>query len=378
MTSKRSGKEAFAFVDPVTKMPVLQLTNHPTLRSVHGYYDLPPWDRVTGRIAFSSLEPGAHEGDIYMMDRDGGNITYLAHSNTMSSNDGSKVQWAVDGSRVHFQDREGDQLLVSWVDTRTGEKESCPGHLRMVSPTEHLNVYHSLWAIYPDEEVISRREENGDFVQDMITGQSKRIVSVADCWRIHPRRDEIAGFHLYIKHTKWSADGKRLMFVFTNEISYEHKYDEQPRVKDVYVINADGTGLKRVGEFGGHPLWHPNCRQVLAVSPHPRFTRRGLVLYDVETGERSLAATCVAGSGHPSYSPDGAKIAVEYTLASNGVGSINIVDAATDTTRHVLQPRVRNHSHVGTHLHPVWSYDSKQLLYASDATGLAQLCVIDV
>ena len=378
MAPKRSGKEAFTFVDPITKTPVLQLTNHHELRSVHGYYDLPPWDRVTGRIAFSSLAPGAGEGDIYMMDRDGGNITYLAHSNMMSSNDGASCQWAMDGSRVYFQDRDGDELLISWVDTKTGRKESLPGSLRMVSPTEHVNVYHSASWLVSDEEVIDGREAYGVFVQNMVDGRSKRIVSVADCWRIHPRRDEIAGFHLYIKHTKWSADGKRLMFVFTNEISYEHKYDEQPRVKDVFVCNPDGTGLKRVGEFGGHPLWHPNGRQILAVSPHPRFTRRGLVLYDVETGEQSLAATCLSGSGHPSYSPDGAKIAVEFVQGGEGSGSIDIIDAASDTCRHALRVHVRYHSHVGTHLHPVWSHDSKQVLYASDASGLAQLCVIDV
>ena len=47
MSAKRSGKEAFYFTDRVTGRQVLQLTNS-TERSVHGYYDLPPWSPTTG------------------------------------------------------------------------------------------------------------------------------------------------------------------------------------------------------------------------------------------------------------------------------------------------------------------------------------------
>jgi len=54
------------------------------------------------------------------------------------------------------------------------------------------------------------------------------------------------------------------------------------------------------------------------------------------------------------------------------------VDAEANRVEHAVQVRVTNHSHTGTHLHPAWSWDSKQVLFASDASGIAQLCVIDV
>jgi TolB protein len=201
---------------------------------------------------------------------------------------------------------------------------------------------------------------------------------VADCWRIHPRRDEIAGWHLYVKHTKWSPDGRRLMFVFTNEIRYAPKYGELPRVKDVYVVNVDGTGLKRVCEFGHHPLWHPNDREILANSEFEGRPGLSFVLTDVETGEQRLAASCMAGTGHPSISPDGTRLVVEHVLPRQGYGSVNLVDLERDETEHLVQVRVTNHSHTGTHLHPAWSPDGRQILYASDVSGHAQLCVIQV
>lgn len=56
-----------------TGQNILQLTND-TRRSVHGYYDLPPWSRVDGRIAFSRMDaPDSGRGDICVMEqfRDG-------------------------------------------------------------------------------------------------------------------------------------------------------------------------------------------------------------------------------------------------------------------------------------------------------------------
>ena len=372
-----SAKESLVFTDRVTGRTVLQLTNS-ELRSVHGYYDIPPWSPVDRRIAFSRLAPGAREGDIYVMDDDGGNLRRLASSRAMSSNDGAMAQWSADGRRIWFKDREGDKLLIAWADPEMGETGSYPGDLRMMCPTDNRQVYHSNCGNYPDHEVVRLREAFGVFVQDLETGGSERIVTVEDCRQIHPRKDEIADWHLYVKHTKWSSDGSRLMFVFTNEIRYSDKYVELPRVKDVYVVNADGTGLKRIGEFGNHPLWHPNGQEILTNSPFEGRPGNSLVLHDAETGEVRLASGRIAGSGHPSFSPDGRTIVVDHVLGREGYGSLNLVDVKADTVEHLVQVGIKDHSHVGTHLHPVWSQDGKQVLYASDASGTAQLCVISV
>ncbi len=377
MTAKRSGTEAFTFLDPVTGREVRQLTQS-SERSVHGYYDLPPWSPVDGRIAFTSLAPGASEGDVYMMDRDGANITYLAHSRDVSSNDGAMAQWSHDGRRVYFKDEEDGAPRLAWVDVVTGEQGAYPGSLRMICQTAHRNVYHTECHDLPDHVVRDGKEEHGVFLMDLETGSSRRLVTVDDCLALHPRRDEVQNWHLYIKHTKWSPDGQRVMFVFTNANRYETKYGESPWVKDIYVVNADGSGLARVGEFGGHPLWHPAGREILAVTPYPGRRGRSLVMHDVRTGALRLAASCIAGFGHPSFAPDGRRIVVDHVLPGEGSGSLNLVDTATDTVEHLVQTAVRDHTHVGTHLHPVWSQDGREVLYASDASGIAQLCVIDV
>jgi len=377
-SKRRSGTEAVRWTDRVTGREVLQLTNSVEERSVHGYYDLPPWSRQTGQIAFSSLRPGAEEGDIYMMERDGSDITYLAHSRAMTPNGGAMAQWSADGRRVYFNDREDGRALIGWADVTTGEVGAIPGDLRMISPTGHTNVYHTDCSNYPDEALLRDRDKQGVFVMDLQTGDSRMVVSVEQCLETHPRRDEIKHWHLYIKHTKWSADGRRLMFVFTNEIRYAGKYAEEPRVKDICVVNPDGCGLRNLGSFGHHPLWHPNGEEILANCPWEGRPGLSLVLIHADTLERRLATTAIAGSGHPSFSPDGNRIVVDHVLGNEGYGSLNLVDVRDNCVEHALQLRVRDHSHVGTHLHPAWSWDGRQVLFASDASGLAQLCVIDV
>jgi len=369
--------EALTFEDRVTGRSITQLTNG-DVRSVHSYYDIPPWSKKDNRIAYTRLEQGGHEGEIWVMDVDGGNPRKLADTHSVSANDGAHAQWTPDCDRICYQDRDGDQSLIAWINPDTGESMRHEGDLRMVSPAGNHNAFHSAPGRMADHEVIEKRAECGVFAQDLDTGEFRMLASVEDCRLIHPRKDEIENWHLYIKHSKWSPDGSRMMFVFTNEIRFANKYVELPRVKDIYVVNSDGTGLKRVGEFGNHPLWHPNGEEILTNSPFEDRPGNSLVLTDVETGEERLATASMGGSGHPSFSPDGSKICVDYVLPGEGQGSLNIVDVASGRVEHIVQTRVTDHSHVGTHLHPVWRQDGKQIMYASDATGTAQLCVVDM
>ena len=114
-------REASEFLDPATGRRVLQLTGS-TMRSVHGYYDLPPWSPKDRRIVFSRMAPGSSEGEIWIVDQDGGNPRRIAESKAMTSNDGARAQWSSDGSRVYFQDRDEGGRLASWVDPDTGER----------------------------------------------------------------------------------------------------------------------------------------------------------------------------------------------------------------------------------------------------------------
>jgi Tol biopolymer transport system component len=242
-----------------------------------------------------------------------------------------------------------------------------------------------------DEAALMQRGEVGVFVARMpslgeVEGEAPRLIaSTAAALAFNPRRDEIGHCHLYTKHAKFSPDGTRLMFVFTNEIEYDVKYAE-PRVKDIYVVNADGSELRFVTHFtwGNHPSWHPDGRQILfngRWGPNGSAERSDplrFMLADVDTGALSVATELIPGGGHPPFSPDGTKIAAEYVSRETGEARVVCVDLAVQRVDELARARVTDHSHQGTHIHPTWSRDSRRVLFNVDQSGHSEIWVAPV
>jgi Tol biopolymer transport system component len=377
MVPSGQGGEAVTFVDEVTGRRVRQLTNGDK-PSVHAYYDSPPWHPVTGQVVFSRRRDGTTEGEVFVVDADGANLTSVGWSRAMVPNCGAMAQWGTDGRRVYFRHHDGVSPLVRWFDLDTAESGSYLGSLRMMRPGAAEYAYHSERREYSADDLRpDRRAEHGVFVRNLDSGDSRQLASVADCLEIHPRRDAIADLPLFVKHTKWSPAGDRLMFAFTSGMVPNRR----PYVHEVWVVAADGAaggGLRRVGRIVNHPSWHPDGRHIFANCALGDDPAKKLALLDVETGEARLATDRVPGMGHPSYSPDGEWILLDDVPGRQGPASISIVHAASGELRQLVATSVTDHSHDGTHLHPVWSRDGSQVLYASDASGVAQLCVVDV
>lgn len=364
---------ASSFVDPVTGRRIRQLTSGAD-PAVHAYFDIPPWSSTTGWLVFSRRTVGTDEGDVCVVDSDGSCFTVVGRSRAMVPNCGAMPQWSGDGRRVYFCDRDGDRQTVCSVDPDRGTTETFPGSLRMMRPSDNEYAYHSEHRYYTaDDYAPERRSEQGVFVRNLDNGTTRRLATVAECLDLHPRRDQVTCLPLRVKHTKWSPSGERLMFVLTSG----KVANRRPEVHDMYVVKADGSGLRRVGTIVNHPSWHPDgghilCNGVLGDDPEKK-----LVLLDVETGERRLVTDRVPGMGHPSYSPDGQWIVLDDVPARSGPASIKVVHPESGEQRVLVVTTVTDHSHDGTHLHPVWSRDGNQILYASDATGVAQLYVVD-
>jgi TolB protein len=127
------------------------------------------------------------------------------------------------------------------------------------------------------------------------------------------------GSHCYALPA-WSPDGRR--------IAYE--YNPSPtgmpaRNSDIYVMNANGTGVRRLTRqvgFDGDPAWSPDGRKIVFES-----TRSGnadiWVMNADGTNPRQLTRSA-AFDGDPAWSPGGSRIA--FTSARTGNREIYLMN----------------------------------------------------
>lgn len=92
---------------------------------------------------------------------------------------------------------------------------------------------------------------------------------------------------------RWSHDGKRVVFAAVND---------NARVYDCFVVNADGSGLRKLGT-GRNPDWSPDDKQIAFDLPGAQGSQVYVQNLDGEGSERVAQGNC------PRWSPDGSQLA---------------------------------------------------------------------
>ncbi len=111
----------------------------------------------------------------------------------------------------------------------------------------------------------------------------------------------------------WSPDGRFIVYR-----SEPHDYPE------LWVMNADGTGHHRLTRDGGFPTWSPDGSMIAYAPGGGPSGRSSIVIMNADgSGRRRLPHTDYGE--YPSWSPDGKQIAFNSNLS--GEGLMYIVDS---------------------------------------------------
>jgi Tol biopolymer transport system component len=278
--------------------------------------------RLTGRIVLSS------DDDLYTANADGTDLVQVTHRKGPEFD----AAWSPDGSRIVYRDstrgiNQDDEIFVVNAD----------GTGRTNITRNPANDWGPDWS--PDGRTIVFNSDRdgmpmGGFLVDPDGGRPRRIPT--DAWVEYPTWSpdgtriafmggtlsgeydiwsvDVNGRHLTQLTDSpgpdgwpaWSPDGSRIAF---SSVRDDCEYSDAPNCRtsgdigphhDVWIVNADGTGLTRVTtEFGQFVTWSPDGRFLL-VSGYDLY-----VIRPDGTGRASLDVDGLHGGGglFPDWTP---------------------------------------------------------------------------
>lgn len=151
---------------------------------------------------------------------------------------------------------------------------------------------------------------------------------------------------------RWSPDGSQIAFV----MGRRGQLTRYAGGGDIYVINADGTGIRRLaGGNASSPAWSPDGSRIVYV--HNQGQQ--LVIMDADGSNQQVIAHARGYYQRPAWSPDGRSIVYQstpgvdreitaiFTIRSDGAGERQLTDGSASEG------------------FPAWSPDGSRIAYSA-------------
>lgn len=239
------------------------------------------WSPDGSMLAYTDVRDDGMDG-LFVLDLATGDVLDLSEGFA----DAAKPAWSPDGSRIAFTGFDGASgydIYVVEVDgtgrvpiTAEADNGVDGAHMPAWSPDGARIAF----AVNRYDEA-TETEDHGIVVIDASGGNEIRLTTSLD------------------EQPVWSRDGSRLAFLRkTNDVI------------ELYVVNADGTGERRISGEGtttSLPSWSPDGSRLLIGARDLETSNLGIVGVDVENGDsRTLLED--AYLVWPVWSPDGSRI----------------------------------------------------------------------
>ena len=285
-------------------------------------------------ILFDSRTPGGTE-NIFVIRPDGSRLRQLTAAVRGSALSHARMaSWSSDRSRIVFEgyDEKGYQeirgdIYVIDVDGSNLRRLSCPDR----------PCHQPRWSP-DDEEVVFvagdvREAESAIFVMNA-DGSDPRQLSPWGLWGT------------------WSPSGRHIAFISASDPLGKPKRWREGDVLDLFVMNADGSNVRRLTEQHGanqDPDWSPDGRTLVFDS----YRDGSFDIYSIEldTGRVRRLTDHPAADARPAFSPDGQHIVFHSTRDDSGPSDLYVMDRDGSNLRRLTKLGAEGGSNAS---HPDW------------------------
>jgi len=377
----------------VANVPMRAITSGPDAHWF-AYYDkfqFDPGNRYVlgNRVAFEDRAPAA--GDVIelgMVDiEDGDKWLPLANTTAWCWQQGCMLQWLPGSeSKIIYNIRTENGYASVIQDVFSGEKRALPHPIYTVSGDGKYAMSLNFARVgrtrpgygyngFPDRnENALHPEDDGIYLIDIASGESKLVISLADIVKIAPDDTMEKGKH-WFNHLLFNQDGSRFIFLHrwhkeTGKGWYTRGFTARPDGSDIFCFGGHG--------MVSHFIWR-DPEHILAWSTEPEGNFFHLYEDQTENVE-TVGRGVLKADGHCTYSPDGQWIITDTYPDSERMQNLmlyrpkdgKLVDLGRFYQEQPGDIQLR------CDLHPRWSRDGRYVCIDSKHTGQRQMYLLDV
>ena len=361
-----------------------------------GYYDkwqFDPSDRYAlgMEVDFEGRSPRPEdEIALGLIDlQDGDRWSEIGRTQAWCWQQGCMLQWRPGSAReVVWNAREGDAFVCRVLDVDSGRSRTLPHAVYSLSPDGKTAVCADFrriqdmrpgygYAGLPDPNAgVLAPDDVGIWAQDMDTGASELIVSVAQIAALpYPHGDLSAAKH-YFNHLLFSPDGTRFIFL------HRWRFGDGPFHTRMLTAALDGTDVRVVDDYGktSHFIWRDPAH-ILAWSWHPSAENAFYLYGDGDGQVEPVGQGAMRVNGHCTYLPGGRWVLNDtYPLGEARTQELYLYDVASDRRAELgaLTAPAEYTDEWRCDLHPRANRAGTQVMVDSAHAGGRQMYLLDV
>lgn len=296
---------------------ITALTSEPG-HHFYGYFGMTPWNaalthHLALETAFHDRRPRAEDSAVVGL-VETRTAAFIPYARTAAFNfqQGSMMRW-IDtgfGEEFTYNDWENGNLVARAVDPRIGRVRTIGGAIEAISPTQPLAIglnYARIARCRPvvgyasagrDGAETPHPEDDGLFLLDLRSGESRLMLSIAEVIRANPMEQTRAGL-AYFHHVFFNPSGSRLVF-------FCRVTKEQGWHSSLWSVNPDGSELACQLDYRyavSHLDWRDDRRIVVTTD----VLGAGMQFVEFTDGQsdfRPFGAGVLPPDGHLCFAPD--------------------------------------------------------------------------